>query len=213
MEKRGEFIVLEGLDGSGSTTQAKLLCNYLFDKSKSNVPVLTREPTELTAEGREIRRRLKGNLLPHEEVINDFLYWANLFLSDRKWHVLNIVGYNTERGLTVISDRYSLSTFAYQSAQGGQMEQLIAMHEGLKTPNLTLFLHVPVEIALERIMANREGTPEFFEKKEFLKQTAKNYERAILLLGQQHNIIVIDGTLSVEEVHKLIRMEVDKLYD
>ena len=212
MSKRGKFIVLEGLDGAGTTTQAFLLCKYLFEKHKANVPVLTREPTSLTPYGLEIRRRLKHELLPNETVIDDFKYWADLFVNDRKWHLSEIIESNLHKGLTIISDRHMLSTLAYQSAQGGQMEYLVSLHAGLTAPDLTLFLRVPVDVSLHRIMANRCGTPEFFEKKEFLEKTAQNYVHAINLVGQQQKVAIIDGTLPIEEVHQQIRIEVDKLY-
>lgn len=212
MNKRGKFIVLEGLDGSGTTTQAIMLCKCLFEKDKANVPVLTREPTFLTPYGQEIRRRLKHELLPTETVIDDFNYWADLFVNDRKWHLANVVEYNRQKGLIVISDRHRLSTLAYQSAQGGQMEYLISLHDGLPVPDLTLFLRVPVEVALQRIMVNRSGTAEFFEKKDVLERTAQNYETAIQLVGQEQKVVIIDGTLPIGEVHQQIQIEVDKLY-
>ena len=212
MSKRGKFIVLEGLDGSGTTTQAVMLCNYLFNKNKVHIPVLTREPTSLNPYGLEIRRRLKHEFFPHETVINDFAYWANLFVNDRKWHLKNVVNDNVKNGLVVISDRHMLSTLAYQSAQGGQMEYLISLHESLTAPDLTLLLRVPVEVALGRIMANRSGTPEFFEKKDFLEKTAANYEQAIQLVGKEQNVTIIDGTLPIADVHKHIQEEVNKLY-
>ena len=87
----GKFIVFEGLDGAGTTTQAKELVSYLFDKGKHFVPILTREPTSHTVYGLEIRRRLKRELLPHEMEIHTFDYWANLFINDRKWHLDKVV--------------------------------------------------------------------------------------------------------------------------
>ncbi len=67
----GKFIVLEGIDGSGTTTQAQRLANYLFEKDKRNAVLLTREPTKLSPYGIELRRRLAGTLLPGEEKIDD----------------------------------------------------------------------------------------------------------------------------------------------
>ncbi len=209
----GKFIVFEGIDGSGTTTQAADLSSYLFQKDKVNAPLLTREPTSLNDSGKEIRRRLEGRLLPNEKEIHDFIYWANLFVNDRKWHLHYIVNYATQLGLPVISDRHMLSTLAYQSTQGGQMEQLLEMHKGMRTPDLTLYLHVPAGIALQRIKQNRAGTPEYFEKKEgFLSRTAENYNTAITLVGKQQNVVMIDGSQSIEQVTKEIRWEVDKLF-
>lgn len=211
--QKGKFIVVEGLDGSGSTTQAILLTSYLFKKDKKNVPVLSREPTLLTPYGCEIRRRLTRNLLSQEEEIHDFGYWANLFVKDRIWHLENVVNYNTNLGLTVISDRHMLSTLAYQSAQGGDMKRLIKLHFGLRKPDLTLYLDVPVDVALKRIQKNREGSPEYFEKKSFLERTANNYETAISLVGTKQNVKIINSNLPLEETETLIIKEVNKLFN
>lgn len=208
----GKFIVFEGLDGAGTTTQAKELVSYLFDKGKHFVPILTREPTSHTVYGLEIRRRLKRELLPHEMEIHTFDYWANLFINDRKWHLDKVVVPNLKNGIQVISDRHMLSTLAYQSAQGGQMEQLAGLHDGFHTPDITFFLRVPVEVALERISRNRSGSPEYFEQKERLEQVAANYELAIALVGEKHKVVVIDGTFSKEEVSRQVQLHIDKLY-
>ncbi|MBU0457585.1 MAG: dTMP kinase [Nanoarchaeota archaeon] len=210
---RGKFIVVEGLDGSGSTTQAINLASYLFNSNKANAPVLTREPTSLNPYGQEIRRRLENRLLSYEKQIDSFQYWADLFVNDRKWHLDNVVIPNCNIGLPVISDRHMLSTLAYQSAQGGEMEKLIEMHQRFITPDLTLFLSVPVDVALERIKHDRKSPPEYFEKKRnFMERTFRNYNKAIDLVGDVQNIIVIDGTLPIKNIEKLIQKEVKHLY-
>jgi len=212
VQKKGKFIVIEGLDGSGSTTQAVLLAKYLFEKDKCHVPVLTREPTSLTSYGKEIRRRLKNELLPNEEVIDDFGYWADLFVKDREWHLKNIVEHNTKMSLSVISDRHMLSTLAYQSSQGGDIKKLVEMHNGFVRPDMTIFLRISVETALQR-QGKRGDSTEYFEKEHVLKKVAENYEKAISLIGEEQNVVIVDGSLTVEEVFNLIRNEVDKLYD
>jgi dTMP kinase len=209
----GKFIVFEGLDGSGTTTQAHLLNSYLFDKDKSNGLFLTREPNHYNEQGREIRRRLEGNLLPGEEVIDDFQYWADLFVGNREFHLTEYIIPNKLKGIHSISDRHTMSTLAYQSAQGGQMEHLVKMHENFQTPDLTLFVDVPASVALERIKKNREGTPEYFEAKEsFLEHTANNYQKVITLVGDAHNVVTIDGTMSIDDVAKAVRTQIDNLF-
>ena len=136
--EQGKFIVLDGIDGSGTSTHSALLVKYLFEKDKKNVVLLTREPTKLSPYGLELRRRLTGNLLPEETVINDADYWANLFINDRQWHINKVVMPSLQLGLQVVSDRYDLSTIAYQSAQGRDMDELIRKHEGLQVPDLTI---------------------------------------------------------------------------
>jgi len=202
--KEGKFIVVEGIDGARTTSQVMRLANYLFDKDKANVPILTREPTLLTDHGKEIRRRLKNELLPEEEVIHDGDYWANLYITDRKWHSENIIVPNVNQGLIVISDRHKFSTLAYQSAQGSDMEKLIEMHQGLYKPDLTLFLDVSIDEAFNR-MGDRDENSEYFEKKDFLTKVVEQYHHAISLVGQEQNTIIIDGNLGIDEVQEKIK--------
>jgi dTMP kinase len=209
--KKGKFIVLEGIDGAGTTTQVMRLANYLFDKNKINVPILTREPTLLTEYGKEIRRRLKGDLLPEEKVIDDGDYWANLYVTDRKWHSENVIVPNINNGLIVISDRHKFSTLAYQSAQGADMEKLIEMHQGLYKPDLTLFLDVSIDQAFSR-MGNRDEGIEYFEKKDFLTKVITQYHHAISLVGEEQNTVIVDGNKGINEVYQeIITVVNDKL--
>jgi len=208
----GKFIVLEGIDGAGTTTQTIRLGKYLFEKGKAYVPLLTREPTMLSEYGREIRRRLTGNLLPTEEVIHDPAYWANLFVHDRMYHINQVVEPNLRRGVQVISDRHMLSTLAYQSAQGAKLEELAAMHQGLRVPDVTLFLRVPHDKAQQRMSQDRNGTVEYFEEESMLSRVTRQYEQAIQVVGAQQNVRIIDGTLSIEEVAQKVQQEVDRLF-
>jgi dTMP kinase len=100
---KGKFIVLEGLDGSGTTTQAYLITQYLFNVDKKNNILLTREPTSHSSYGRELRRRLTGKLLEGEKIINDFDYWADLFINDREWHIDNYIIPALNKGQQVVA--------------------------------------------------------------------------------------------------------------
>jgi dTMP kinase len=214
MAPKGYFIVFEGLDGSGTTTQVMKLANHLYNKDDKRSYLLSREPSTLTPEGNEIRRRLSGNLLLGESPTDDFHYWADLFVTDRLFHMDHIVLPNTRNGVTCITDRYMLSTLAYQSTQGGQMESLIELHEGMPSPDLTLFIDVPADVALERIRMNRTGNPEYFEEKRgFLDRTVNNYHAAVELFRNKHNIVTIDGTKTIDEIAGRIKNEVDFLID
>ncbi len=208
----GKFIVLEGIDGSGTTTQTQLLANYLYERDKRNIILLTREPTELSREGQEVRRRLSGRLAPGEEVNHDPEYWTQLFIADRRWHLDQFVVPTVMRGGQVISDRHKLSTLAYQSAQGMNMDDLIRRHERFYQPQLTLVIDVPVAIALERIGKVRQGSPDYFERKDFQEKVRANYLLAVEKLPGTEPIVVLDGTKSIAEVAKAIQAEVNKLY-
>jgi|SRR3989344_1439503 len=212
--EQGKFMVLEGIDGSGTTTQGPLLVKYLFEKLKKNVPLLTREPTQLSTYGQELRRRLSGNLLPGEQKIDNADYWAELFIQDRKWHNDHLIVPCLGLGLQVISDRYKLSTIAYQSTQGKNMDELIQRHDqlDLRVPDLTLFLDVSAAVAERRIQQTRNGTIEYFEASQFQEKVQNNYLLAIDKLKAREKIVKIDGTQSIDTVAKAIQEEVNQLY-
>ena len=173
---------------------------------------MSREPTELSSYGRELRRRLEGRLLPGEEVIHDPVYWVSLFFNDRKWHVDNVITPSLKIGLQVISDRYKLSTIAYQSAQGASMDDLIKIHDRLPVPDLTLLLDVSAEIALTRRGRDQHRTQEYFESLETQRKVRNQYLLAAQQLSSSEKIVIIDASKSIEDIAKAIQQEVNKLY-
>lgn len=216
---RGKFIVLEGLDGAGTTTQTSRLAKYLFEREKRNTVLLTREPTSLNPYGLELRRRLRNDLLSGEEVIHDPQYWADLFVNDRRWHLDNYVVPAVSKGQHVISDRHKLSTLAYQSVSGRShidMDSLVRMHAEFYVPDLTLYLDISATVGWSRIRA-RDAPPdgtvdaEYFEKEDFLTRVQEQYLLAVTKFPEE-NIVVIDGSKPIDEVSELIRFEVNKLF-
>ena len=214
----GKFIVLEGIDGSGTTTESKLLAQYLFEKDKKNIVTITREPTKLSIYGQELRRRLEKKLLPGEEEIHDPQYWTDLFIRDRQWHLDHIVVPAVLSGQHVVSDRHKLSTIAYQSAQGMDLDELIQSHQKMYPTDLTLILTVPLEIAQER--AQRAGrSQEYFDRLDFQQRVQENYllaaqkwtESRHHYLDREEQIEIIDGSGTMEEVAKVIQNKVDVL--
>ncbi len=210
--ERGKFIVLEGIDGSGTSTQASLLVKYLFEKDKKNVVVLTREPTELNHYGREVRRRIAKRLLPDEKVIDDPQYWTDLFIFDREWHVANVLDPLVKIGLQIVCDRYDLSTDAYQSAQGMDMGNLIQEQEKLPSPDLTFLLDLSAEEALHRRGKDQQRTQEYFDGLNFQQAVRQEYLTAAKKLSNNRKIVIIDASKSIEDVAKAIQQEVNKLY-
>lgn len=207
MTERGKFIALDGVDGCGKGTQAKLLVAYIFDKSKDNHPWLTREPYR-SRYYQEIRRLLKSGLDP----LANAMRLARLFVADRRVHV-RVIRRHVKEGHHIISDRYKYSTLAYQQAQGVPLKKLIAMHKGILVPDLTIIVDVSIPVALERIKKDIKGGKrykEVFEQKEFQEKLRKNM---LALAGQLPNerIVVINGNQSKEKVFEAIRKEVDKI--
>ncbi len=177
---RGKFITFEGIDGSGKSTQLRMLASELLFR-RFNV-LNTCEPG-----GTLLGRRLREAFLETEETVAP-LAELLLFAADRAQHVNFLVKPALEQGKIVISDRYSDATFAYQGAGRGFSEttvnQIIELAtEGLK-PDLTLFFDLPIQKALLRTnLRNQKG-----EKKNRMdKETAEFYERvraAYLKIGE-----------------------------
>jgi dTMP kinase len=198
----GTFIVFEGVDGCGKGTQLKMLASHLFDVDKKNVVLLTREPTGFSGAGRELRRRLLTDKNPRE---NAELY-TQLFVDDRKEHMENIVIPALHLGKLILCDRHKYSTIVYQQTQGIAKDTLIQMHEGMPKPKVVFVIDVPAEVALGRI----KNQIELFEKIDFMNELRQGYLRLKEMMPDE-NIIVIDGNRPVEEVHKQILKEIEKI--
>lgn len=206
--KKGKFIVLDGVDGSGKGTQAKKLASYLFDKDKANHICLTREPYQ-SKFYQEIRKILKENKDPKKNAGR----LAKLFVQDRKVHA-KVIQRHLLEGSHVVSDRYKYSTLAYQQAQGISLKKLIAMHRGVLVPDLVLILDVPAKTALGRVSADIQSGKrykEVFEQLTFQEQLRKNFLMFPKFLPKER-IMIINGNQPVEKVFESIRKEVDYLF-
>ena len=187
----GKFIVFEGPDGSGQTTQASLLEKYFSGLGK-NV-VLTKEPTLDSKAGLEIK-----DILNHEkESTPEDL--QKLFAEDRKEHLEKVIIPALKEGSIVISDRYFFSTFAFGSL-GADLEWLISINDDFILPDATFVLVVKPETSIERI-AHRGIKSTLFEKLESLRKVMENYKN----LGNRfENMFFIDGERPIGEIHKEI---------
>jgi dTMP kinase len=163
----GVFLVLEGIDGSGKTTQAKLLAAWL--RERGGEVLETFEPTH-GLYGLRYRAWARGELEEKPEAV---LRW---FVEDRREHVERVIAPALARGAIVVCDRYAASTRAYQAAQGvahGLLERVLGA-ESLPAPDLTLWLRVPVALAVERMGA---AATERFERADFLARVDAEYAR------------------------------------
>ncbi len=191
-----KFIVVEGLDGTGKTTQIKILAEYI--KAKGRTVEITAEPTAHPT-GKLIRRILSG------EVKTTPWSLAALFLSDRIVH--NKADDGIERmlsdGKTVISDRYYYSTFAYQGHET-DLDWAMDMHFNcpeVRKPDLVLFLTMSPEKCVERIRANRpDEAIEIYENVESLTKISRQFDTVFEKLKDRENIVYIDADGTIEEV-------------
>lgn len=196
MEKnsyQGKFIVFEGLDGSGQSTQASLLRGFLIEKNYQ--VVLTKEPTIQSEAG----RRIKEVLEKRSEITPSGL--QELFAKDRGEHLRNIVIPSLKEGRAVISDRYFFSSFAYGASEGLDLEWLIRINNDFLLPDLTIILEVRPEVCISRI-EGRGSEKTLFEKKEKLAKVWEVYEK---LPVRFENVKVIDGEKPIEEVFSQVK--------
>ena len=161
--QRGFFIVFEGLDGSGKTTQAFLLKEFLVKKGYD--AILLREPTEGYWGGKikELLSNGRKEISPQEEL--------NLFIEDRKDNINKNILPAMRENKVIIQDRYYFSTIAYQGALGVEAQRIREMNEAFALkPDLVFYLEIEPELGLKRIDVGRKGKRDAFEKAHYLSK-------------------------------------------
>ncbi len=194
---KGKFIVVEGLDGSGASTQVAMLAEYLA--SKGYKVLVTKEPTNNLIGG-----LIRGQLT-HEWKSNPECLQL-LFAADRSHHIEKEIVPALEKGYIVISDRYMYSSLAFGSIDC-DIEWLKSINSKFLKPDVSIVLNVPPEVSIERIGRSRAGF-ELFEDKEKLERVRATFDR---LAKENQYIKIIDGTLPVNKVSMAIVREVQKV--
>ncbi len=192
----GLFLVLEGIDGSGTTTQARVLADWL--RSLGREAVLTAEPTKRPV-GALIRQVLQGALPEADETTMAFL-----FAADRADHMAAVVLPALDAGRIVVSDRHYLSSVAYQSL-GVRMAWVESLNSRFRRPDLTVFLDIDPAVGLER--KQRQGSvAERYEKVALLERVRANYLTAIAhARAAGERVESLDASLSIESVQAGLR--------
>ena len=190
------FIVFEGIDGAGTSTQIKKICEKNPQKFFQ-----TAEPTSLET-GKFLRKMLGGEFSVDEKT-NSFL-----FAADRAEHLYGKNGIieQINNGKTVISDRYLFSSLAYQSISCGE-ELPKLLNSTFPLPEILFFFEIDPEISLKRVDSRNEKK-EIYEKIETQKKIAMEYEKIISEYENNPSctmkIIRIDATKSIEEISETI---------
>lgn len=198
-DNRGAFIAFEGIDGSGKSTQSALLIQKL---RQEGIPCYaTMEPTDAPI-GSLIRQVMTGRIKTDNKAV------AALFAADRLDHLLNEVDgivSKIESGVTVVTDRYYFSSYAYNSVHM-PMEWVIKANEqssAILRPSVTVYIDIDPDTALDRIAKNR-FRQELFEKKSMLVKVRDNYMKAFKLLEKEEKVVIVDGNRPQEEIAEAV---------
>jgi len=201
VSRAGRFIVLEGLDGAGTTTQSRLLGERL--RRLGRRAHVTAEPSGGPV-GALLRQVLQQRINGGAGEGFDPEALALLFAADRLDHLSAEVLPRLAAGEDVVSDRYTLSSLAYQSLTTGDGCWVETINARARAPDLTIFLRVRAGLALGR----RRGagtTPELYEVDAFQRRVARSYERALASLrASGQRIEVLDGEQPVEQVAEAV---------
>jgi dTMP kinase len=192
--QRGLLIVIEGIDGTGKSTQARHLAEWLVAQGRE--VVLSREPTD-GPWGAQLRASAAtGRLSPEDEL--------RYFLNDRRQHVAETISPALAAGKVVILDRYYFSTMAYQGARGFDPAEIRRLNEQFApVPDLLLILDIDVDMALQRI-GSRGDPANAFEQRENLQRCREIF----LSLKDEPFTRVIDSSGTPDEVGARIRQTV-----
>jgi dTMP kinase len=191
------FLVIEGLDGAGTTTQVRLLADALRAAGRSVAE--TREPSDGPI-GVQIRQALRRRLTRSdgERLAPETI--ALLFAADRIDHLVDEVEPALERGRVVVSDRYVHSSIAYQGAEN-DVDWVVSINARARVADLVIHLDTPVEECLVRIRS-RGGEAELFEHRSFLEAVAQGYEAAYR--SRPDPVVRVHGTGSIAAVHAAV---------
>ncbi len=196
---QGWLLAIEGIDGAGKTTQARLLAEAL--ESIGHRVVLTKEPTN-GPHGQKIRAlSTSGADIPLEEELQ-------YFLDDRQEHVDTCIAPALARGDVVITDRYFYSNVAYQGARGFDPNEILRRNEALfPVPAAVLLLEVSAKEGLRRVTARGEALNLAYERTDFLEAAA-----AVFAAIDRPNVHRVDGEQAPPAVHAEVRTRLAGLF-
>jgi dTMP kinase len=208
MRRRGLFLVLEGLDGAGTTTQAARLAQWLAGRGRK--VHVTAEPSRGPV-GAMVRQVLSRRVTGPGGTDLDPRALALLFAADRLDHWTAEIRPRLESGHDVISDRYVLSSLAYQAVSTGEARWVAQVNSLAPPADLTLFLRVAPRVALRRRYA-ASSDREIFEVPAFQRQVHAAYGRSLRRLrAGGARVVEIPGHHPVDEVGRLVAAAVEAI--
>jgi dTMP kinase len=212
MTKRGRFVVLEGIDGAGTTTQVGRLAERL---RAARVPVrVTREPSDGPI-GTLVRQILTGRMIVPGGRAPGWATMALLFAADRMDHVEAEIEPWVSEGGVMLSDRYDASSLAYQSVSSGAdtkgaVEWIRSLNKHAARPDLTIVLDLSADIAAERREARGEAA-QLYEQNEVQRALVAFY-RDLAKHMPQDRVTIVDAAGTVAEVHDRVFAAYEKAF-
>jgi dTMP kinase len=209
---RGKLVVLEGIDGAGTTTQVARLTERLRGLG---VPVrATREPSDGPV-GTLARQILTGRIVLPGGRAPGWATMALLFAADRMDHVESDIEPFVAQGVVVVSDRYEASSLAYQSISSGAaadeaIEWIRTINRYIPRPDLTVVLHVPPDLAADRRVGRGEAA-QLYEQNEMQRALASFY-RDLRRHMPKDRIAMVDGIGTVQAVEERIWTEYQRAF-
>lgn len=185
--KQGFLVAFEGIDGSGKSTQIKMLANVL---RRLKIPhITTREPTQ-GKWGMVIRSFSRTKRLSAEEELD-------LFIRDRQEHTTTLIKPALEEGKLVLTDRYFYSSAAYQGSLGLDPNWIIQQHTFCPIPDIVFLIDLPAEVGLQRVRIRDSNPPDQFEVLSSLQKC-----RDLFLEIASDHFVILDGLLEKEDIHQ-----------
>ena len=203
--ERGKFITVEGIEGTGKSTNIDFLTSLV--ERKGFAVMRTREPG-----GTPMAERIRQLLLDHDQEELPEIAELLLFFAARSLHLRNAIVPALQSGKWVVCDRFTDASRAYQGSGRGldseRIEQLADwVQEGME-PDLTILLDAPAEIGLQRAADRGEGDRMDSQELSFYRRVRQGY----LALAERHpaRFVVIDANRSLQQVQSSIRQEIDR---
>jgi dTMP kinase len=195
------FIVFEGIDGSGKSTQAEKLREYFIQQGDR--AVISPEPTEGII-GKLIRKAMRDKILLNQQGGTFDEQMAYLFAADRHYHLFNeldgVYALMQRDRTHVISTRYYFSSLAYNTNSPEDYAFISRLNHHFPNPDLVIYLDLSVAIALERL--SQCEALEIYETETKLTQVKANYDQ--IWSQYQGNLLIIDGSMAIDEIHKQV---------
>jgi len=195
-----KFIVFDGIDGSGKTSQAKMLAKWLRKKGK-NV-LFTHEPTRTTKLGRYIEKRIRRGVDNKAELLD-------LYTRDREAHLKNEIIPAMKKGRIVVCDRYYYSTLAYQLPEKKWKSYVL----GFLKPDIAFIYDVPAETAIKRIEKSIKKDERRFKKKAIFEKlnVLKKLRKKYLAMKRFKEVRIIDSKPLPDKIFEKTLKEARKI--